>query len=109
MLDFPDEFLMAWLQNTTEVNNIYILLAKSALERIACLKIDPGKFLKDQPHVNFQMWKIGDNLVDNSGNLYDGDGMETKYKQERRIFLLWIFLRNFTSLSDEVITSSNMQ
>lgn len=46
MLEFPDEFLMAWLQNTREVNDVYILLAKSALERITCLQIDPGKFLK---------------------------------------------------------------
>lgn len=42
MLDIPDEFLMAWLQNTIEVNDVYILFAKSALERITCLQIDPG-------------------------------------------------------------------
>lgn len=32
ILDLPDEFLMAWLQNTVAVNDVYILLAKSTLE-----------------------------------------------------------------------------
>lgn len=46
MLDIPDEFLMAWLQNTIEVNDVYILLAKSALESLA-YKLTLVKFLKD--------------------------------------------------------------
>lgn len=77
----PDEFLMAGLQNTMEVNGVYILLAKSALERLTCLQMDPPRILKAITSSRYSDIKVIRQSVDTSSCFSQSDSVQTDYQQ----------------------------
>lgn len=64
-----------------EVNGVYILLAKSALERLTCLQMDPPRILKATTSSRYSDIKVIRQSVDTSSCFSQSDSVQTDYQQ----------------------------